>query len=93
MTITETSDYIIVGELAADEQIDSNYTDIAAYYRDTYCTSNDVIYQSGQVITDVGKFAENNAYCITLVACLFVVMACHIIDMIYYALSPYNERR
>lgn len=88
MTITRTDDYIIVGELTADDQIDGNYSAIAAYNRDTYFTSENLEVQSVQLFESVYLNAEDNAYSLVLLSGFLALVACRIFIMICNSLSP-----
>lgn len=92
MTITETSDYIIVGEVAPDEQIDANYTDISAAFKETYIESANVLEKSGDFISDSLLFAQDSGFCLALLSSFFVLLGFHFFNIVCSALSP-DERR
>lgn len=88
MTITETPDYIIIGELAPDSEIESNYTEIAAAFKENYIESSDVLEHSSKFLSDSIRYAGDSGFCIALFASFLVLLSFHIANSFCSALSP-----
>lgn len=92
MTVTETSDYIIIGQLAPDEQIDARYVDISNAFKENYVESTMIIERSSEYISDCLQYAGDSAFCIAMFAASLVLIGFRIFDYLCSALSPYERR-
>lgn len=92
MTVTETSDYIIVGTLAPDEQIEVGYVDLSNAFKETYVESTGVIEQSSKLIGDCLQYSGDSSFCIAMLAVSFTLMGFHLFNAVCSALSPYERR-
>lgn len=92
MTVTETSDYIIIGQLASDEQIEARYVDLSNAFKENYVESSGVIEQSNKFISDCLQYSGDSAFCIAMLAVSFTLIGFHLFNAVCSALSPYERR-